>query len=533
MKTLYNEDIWEAFCKRTEEDYTPKTYPHFDPIFNFQENKSSLKNLVSDPTLSKVARHDFLPFVKILQKTPRYKWQDEDSHPDGGEYDLETKIRPISFASHLDTYIYSFYAFALNLIYQKYLHENGLNDVVLAYRSDMEGKCNIQFAKEAFDEVKRKFIQDDKCAVISLDIKGYFDNIQHKKLKEMWVKVIGEADLPEDQYHIFRSLTKYSYVNLTSFLKSFNINLNKIRRKYKKSRRNGVTPKYEYNSLLDLIPSSLAGATFKDKMKLLRERLLITENSHFDEIKKKRVLKDKGIPQGSAMSAVLSNIYLLEFDRDIYEKGKAEGFIYRRYCDDLLIICNPDKVNEIKDYLMNKIHKEYFLTIQDEKTDVVDFKKSKKGKIRSFRRTYDKTSKSFIETTNDEINFKNLQYLGFEFSGQQYYIRPSSLSRYFRKMKARVFKAVSMAYGKNSKANIIFKRELYNRYSHLGEQNFILYALNASKEYYFNSKGEKKDGFNSPAIRKQISSHMRILKQEIEKTSGQRAKLKGVSIVMK
>jgi hypothetical protein len=29
-----------------------------------------------------------------------------------------------------------------------------LNEVVLAYRSDLAGKCNIQFAKETFDEVR-------------------------------------------------------------------------------------------------------------------------------------------------------------------------------------------------------------------------------------------------------------------------------------------------------------------------------------------------------------------------------------------
>jgi RNA-directed DNA polymerase len=533
MKTLYTESIWEAYCKKTEEDYHSKTYPHFDPIFNFEKNKNTLKKIVSDPTLSKVARHDFLPFVKILQKTPRYKLQINDADPDGGEYDLETKIRPISFASHLDTYLYSFYAFALNSIYQKYLHDNGLNEVVLAYRSDMAGKCNIQFAKETFDEVRNMFIQEGNCAVIALDIKGYFDNIQHKKLKEMWSRVIGEDDLPKDQYHIYRSLTKYSYINLTSFLKAFNINLNKIRRKYNKSIRVGEIPKHEYNSLLDLVPDSHAGATLKDKMKLLRQRLLITENSHFDEKSKKRVLKEKGIPQGSAMSAVLSNIYLLEFDHEVCKKGAVEGFIYRRYCDDLLIICKPEMVNDIKSFLIDKIRSEFYLTIQEEKTDVIDFKKAKNGKTRSFRRTYDKTTNCFLETTNDEKNYKNSQYLGFEYNGQQFYLRSSSLSRYFRKMKARILKTVGMAYSRNSKADVIFKKELFKRYSHLGDQNFILYALNASKEYYINLKGERKVGFNSPSIRRQISAHMRILKQEIEKTSGQRAKKKGLSTILK
>lgn len=527
MKTLYNESSWDAFCNRIEDDYRIKSYPHFDPLFNFVKDKNKIKELVSDPTHARVAGHDFLPFVKILQKTPRFKWQNDEKHPDGGEYDLESKIRPISFASHFDTYIYSFYAFALNEIYQEYIKKTGFEEVVLAYRNDLGGKCNIQFAKEAFDEVKKRFTSDGSCSVIALDIKGYFDNIQHKKLKEMWLRVIDETELPSDQYHVFRSLTKYSYINLASFQKQFNINLGKIKQKQKKKLKRGENPAYQFNSLLDLIPDKLGVQNFKEKMNLLRERGIVSQNSEFDSLRK-RVLKKSGIPQGSAMSAVLSNIYLASFDQEIYEKGIREGFVYRRYCDDLLIICNPAKVNELKDFLMSKIKSDCFLTIQDKKTDVIDFKPNKNGIIRAFRRKYDEKKLEFLESTIEEKNYKNIQYLGFEFNGQNYYIRPASLSRFFRKMKARIVKTVGMAYGKNSKANVIFKKQLYERYSHLGERNFISYAHNAASEYYVNSKKESKPGFNSPSIKKQISAHMRILNQEIEKTSGQRAMKKGV-----
>ena len=50
----------------------------------------------------------------------------------------------------------------------------------------------------------------------------------------MLCKIIGEDDLPLDLYKVFRSLTKYSYINYTSFLKHFNINLRKFEKEQKK-----------------------------------------------------------------------------------------------------------------------------------------------------------------------------------------------------------------------------------------------------------------------------------------------------------
>jgi hypothetical protein len=527
MKTLYTKTIWDAYCEKIEDDFQLKTYPQFDPYFNFKKDKDRLHAIVSDLTYKKVNSHDFIPFLKILQKTPRYKYQVGED-----DFDLETKIRPISFASHFDTYLYGFYSFALNLHYQEYIKKNGFKDVVLAYRTDQGGKCNIQFAKETFNLIKDKFTKEGECSVIALDIKGYFDHINHKKLKEMWCKIIDEPDLPPDQYKIFRSLTKYSYVNYSSFLKHFNINLKKIQKQQEKKYKGTKRIPKGYQSLFDLIPSSIAGASFFDKMELLRKRKLITINSEVENsTKKRRILKNSGIPQGSAMSALLSNIYLAEFDKEIFTKGQSEGFVYRRYCDDLLVICKPQQVNDLKNYLMKLIDKEYKLTIQDKKTDVVDFKLTTKNVIRSFRRKFSEEAKTFNPLPNDDKNFKNLQYLGFEFNGQNIYIRPGSLSRYFRKMKARLVKTISMAYSANSKSNTISKQQIFSRYSHLGKRNFITYALNASKKFYKNSAGDKKEGMDSLSIKRQVSAHMRIIKQEIEKTSKQRALQKGATTI--
>ncbi len=503
--SLYTDEIWNRFSEKfgsSAEDFELKTYPQFDPYFNFPENKIVLQQLLKDEKLLGVAQHPFLPFVKILTKTPRYRWQEDD-----GEYMLETKIRPIAFASHFDTYIYAYYSFALTLKYQEYIRKHEFQDCVLAYRSDLDGKCNIQFAKEVFDAIKNKIKNKKSCSVIALDITGYFDNIDHGKLKEKWCKILNLPELPVDQYKVFRSLTNYAYVNKDSILRHFNIDLKQLKKE-----------DIRWQTLLDLIPDEIAGPTFKQKFKLLKERKLIMTNM---PKKHKGILQHKGIPQGSAMSALLSNIYLIDFDKWLWDLSQKLDFTYKRYCDDLIVICDTDLVDEINRKILAEISN-YKLTIQEKKTELIEFLPNSKGKIRAFNRREIIKYGSKINASNEQKFYKNLQYLGFEFNGQNVYIRPGSLSRYFRKMKGRIIKTVMMSYSDKSGFNKIKRRQIYFRYSHFGTRNFITYAKNAAKEFYKNGEGLLRSGMNSSSIKRQIASHVDIIEKEIRSKSNQR-----------
>jgi hypothetical protein len=503
QQSLFTEELWVNFLKKIGEtpvSFELKTYPQLDPYFNFLRYSSEIKSLVSDSSLSGISEHPFLPFVKILTKTPRYKWQESEK-----SYGLETKIRPIAFASHFDSYIYAFYSFALTEAYQDYIKLKGFDECVLAYRSDLDGKCNIQFAKEAFDAVKEKLNNGKEASAIALDITGYFDNIDHFTLKEKWCKILDEDELPKDQYKVFRSLTKYSYINRNSLLRHFDINLKHVS---------------EWNSLLDLIPDSIAGASFKEKFDLLRrEKLLVTN------LPKKLSSGDlsyRGIPQGSPMSAVLSNIYLIDFDEKMYLLSKKLNFTYRRYCDDILIVCDPNDVNFINDEILKEIGN-YSLVIQPKKTELISFRETLSGKIRGFNQKKINDLNPTINTETEKRFFKNLQYLGFEFNGENIYIRPGSLSRYFRKMKGRIIKSIMMAYSDKSKRDKILKKQIFERYSHFGKRNFLSYAIKSSKKSYYSKSAKKfRPGMDSPSIRRQLSAHFAILENEIKSKSNQR-----------
>lgn len=504
-ESIYSEAKWEAYAAKIAQNNKLKSYKHFDPIFEFKDRSDLIKKMVSDPTLERIAQFSFSPLVKILTKTPRYKY---DENVDA--YGLETKIRPISFAAHLDAYIYGFYAFVLTDAYQDYIKKSGFASCVLAYRSDLNGDSNIQFAKKAFDTVKEMYTKYGKCSAIALDISGYFDAIDHQILKSKWCDVLGVSQLPRDQYKIFRSLTNYAYVGKANFLKHFNIKVSRAKK---------------WKTLLNLIPDSINGASFQDKMDLLRKEQLIIKNK--PKISADGTVSYRGIPQGSPMSSVLSNMYLIDFDRWLHNLSLLMDFKYFRYCDDLLIVCKSENVRYLVDEVVRVIKDEFDLIIQTKKSEIVEFRENSSGVIRSF--DINKPGGRKTDKATEQQFYKNLQYLGFEYNGKSIYIRSGSLSRYFRKAKASIVKTMMMAYGKKSTRPKVGRKKLYIKYSHFGRRNFISYAHNAAKKEYSNYKGIKREGLDSVSIKRQLSAHFSFLEREILKTSEQFADNLGVT----
>ena len=64
------------------------------------------------------------------------------------------------------------------------------------------------------------------CHVLAYDISGFFDNLDHAILKQNWSVVLGGGPLPKDHYHVYRSLTKYSYIDRNVLFKNLGISIN-------------------------------------------------------------------------------------------------------------------------------------------------------------------------------------------------------------------------------------------------------------------------------------------------------------------
>lgn len=406
-----------------------RKYLHFDRFIDFEKNQSKIIKALSNSKT--IEEHSFYPFIKTAVETPRYKPRTDENGKKTRV--IESKIRPIAYASHFDALIYSWYSTILTKEYEDQLDKWEIRDCVLAYLET--GKSNIDYSFEIFNYISKL----PRCAAIAIDISSFFDNLDHEILKSMWIKTIKETRLPEAHFNIYKSLTNYSTVSKSVLDDIFAYKLPSNRYcspdEFRKYVRQGK--QIEKNANVNLIPTS------------------------------PRYRKQCGIPQGSPISSVLSNIYMIDFDIKMNKFAKDNKAIYRRYCDDIIVICEIDKVQLFQNELLELALKNE-LTINPSKTEITYFSKET-NKLRGYQ-------EPSFET------FRNLQYLGFEFNGENIYIRASSISRYKRRIANEIRECLKAANGNNSISNIVFKKKLLKRFSSIGKRNFISYAIRAAND---------------------------------------------------
>ena len=396
--------------------YRQRRYLHFDEPMGFFKAKA----LVENPDA--VAKHAFWPLISYEIETSKIK---ED--PVTGILVEKLKKRGISYAAHSDSHILSYYCAQITNIYEQVVVKQGLNDSILAFRS--LGKNNIDFAKRAFDEIRRQ----GNCTAIAFDISKFFDTLDHGLLKNAWKKLLGLDNLPLDHFAVFKGLTKFSTVNRDKLLSALNISTHNPR---SGGRRRLCQPE-----------------EFRSKV---RGGDLVKKN-----------IEKKGIPQGTAISALLSNVYMLEFDLAAQKKVNEVGGSYFRYCDDMLFIVPSACEAYIKSFAEEKIQ-EIFLEVNPDKTDICVF--------------------SRMSDCGCLSASKSLQYLGFLFDGQRILIRSAAFAKFSNRMRRGVSLAKQTMRSRNEaralkglKERELFLKKIYSRYSHLGQRNFLRYGYRAAQ----------------------------------------------------
>lgn len=305
--------------------------------------------------------------------------------------------------------------------YEDFLRRENLSDSIIAYRKFPEKKCNIHFAVESFKEIGL----NDNNVAIGFDIEGFFDNLDHKLLKEQWSNLLDSKRLPDDHYAIFKSVTKFSYANRGEIYSIL-----------------GISQRYRPK-----ITRLCSPIDFRKKI-----APIVKVNS-----------QTKGIIQGSPISALLSNIYMIPFDIDIQRKCQELDAIYRRYSDDILIICNSEKRKELESLVKEKIQ-ERKLTINDTKTVC-----------------------SIFSSTNRGLQAdRPFQYLGFIYDGQRILIRSQTLGKFYRRMKQSVRnaeRAAKAAYKRGGRRKL-YRHQLFKQYTKLGPKKNDRDDLKMSFPYY-------------------------------------------------
>ncbi|XHC27253.1 MAG: reverse transcriptase domain-containing protein [Phycisphaerales bacterium] len=195
-----------------------------------------------------------------------------------------------------------------------------------------------------------------------------------------------------------------------------------------------------------------------------------------------------GVPQGSPISSVLSNVYMLDVDRHMSRLASEHSGLYLRYSDDILLCCRPEKTSLLSHELESSM-KNAKLTLHDGlgKRSVSVFSKNSQGSLSADR---------------------PLQYLGFSFDGRVVRIRSQTVAKFLRRMKraARREQYIAAKYTPDGEDVRVRRKRLYEQYSHIGSRkNFVNgYARAASKEFACN------------AIREQIKPHWKELHAAIE-----------------
>ncbi len=385
-----------------------RRYLHFDPGVTRAEATA----LVTAP--ERVARHSFYPFIRYSLSALRVRREGERLVP-------IRKERPITYAAHLDSHLYSYYAEQLGERYEAELQRRGLSGSVRAFRR--LGQTPVDTVAQIFNQIRQR----SECIVLVSDIRQFFDRIDHLRLKQAWAALLGVAQLPPDHYAIYRSITRYSWVDREAL--------------------HAVLPPVagDHRRLCD-------AATFRQ---VVRKGGLIQRQS-----------ETYGIPQGMALGNLLSNLYLLAFDTVMQQWVAAQGGEYYRYCDDLLLILPPEAgaagVEQIREALTAEQ-----LAIHEDKTQQAIFY-MRQGVLTSDR---------------------PLDYLGLSWNGQGFLIRSSTFHRAQVRMRRGVAQAKRswqrhrrQAQQHDRPAPPLYRQSLYRRYSHLGRRSFVRYALNAAQK---------------------------------------------------
>lgn len=409
-----------------------KGYLHLSPSLRLGEDwVRYYQNITNRKYIEKYA---FYPLIHTILKDRKYKKGDSEKHKHSGDRrhchflrdtnkpEKSHKLRPLHYASHMDALVYGYYKEILNDLYEKKLKENELLDSsVNAYRKipiskeNQKGKSTIHFAKEAFDEIKIRGKEDEVC-VLTFDLKNFFPSLNHQFLKQKWKWLLGVDELPKDHYNVFKACTKFRYVLLDDL---------RIQKKNKKGRRLG----FDEAKLAKIRKEKGFKCFFESNeefRKTIKEGKLRVYSNPFYSKEKKNI----GIPQGLPISALLANLYLYDFDLKIINNLVIEkGAYYKRYSDDIVIICKPNQSEFIEKYIYDLVE-ESKVQISKNKTEKFIFRNIVYSPKHNEKRL---TSFKVNKVTNEEKETP-LLYLGFEFRGYKTVIKSANLSSYYRKI---------------------------------------------------------------------------------------------------
>jgi hypothetical protein len=174
---------------------------------------------------------------------------------------------------------------------------------------------------------------------------------------------------------------------------------------------------------------------------------------------------------------------------------------------------------EIKEKISNIIYKEikkFKLEIQPIKTQIFEFKRINNKLI---------CGQEFENIVNWN---KNFIYLGFEFNGENVFLKSASLSNYYRKMKRTIRRAKHFSKNTFSKnKGIIFKRRILKKFTYKGAKRIRKYLWDDKEKKFLKTNSYNWGNFLSYAykasdimiknkIKQQTKRHWNIINKHLK-----------------
>jgi RNA-directed DNA polymerase len=367
----------------------------------------SFAEQVQEPAF--VARHAFSPLIHFIKKSKRYKRAQKQT---------AWKERDIMFASHRDACIFSYYSAQLDTALEAAYLRDELDANVIAYRK--LGKGNDTFSADAY----RYAVAHAPSIILAFDVTDFFGSLDHKLLKRRLKAKLEAVELPAGWYQVFKAVTRYHYIP-SEALKADEV----------------FGPRYKIRG-----PQPIATIA-----EVKSRGIKIHSPTH----------PGRGIPQGTPISATMSNLYLYDFDLQMLRYAREIGAFYRRYSDDILFICPQESAADAE----GKIRE---LLVQDKLTI-----------------SEAKTEKTLFDPASEEGRKHAAQYLGFAFSPAGAMIRASSVSRRWRKMRGAIKRKRRAANAVQADGGTfkLSTRKLRQQFSPTGGRNFSSYARRAAATF--------------------------------------------------
>ncbi|MEO6618856.1 MAG: reverse transcriptase domain-containing protein [Dyadobacter sp.] len=496
---------------------------HLTRQINVGKERAEVLGKVSNPVF--VQKHAFFPLIHTNIKVRRFKiaeGRDVRSHSFAGK--SHSKLRPLHYATHIDSMIFGYYGEQIQKAYLQELESTEyLCDCVTAYRRIENGaksksyKSTIHFAHEVFEEIRKR--SEDHCWVLKFDIEKFFSSMDHKLLRQAWMQIFGYTTLPQDHYNVFKATTQFHYIlrdDLRVRKGSFGFRSGFDEKNLAEIRKDNVSAFFDS-------PTSFRKAVKDGRFKIYKNQFINSTG------------KVVGIPQGLPISATLANLYLLKFDKDIVDEIVVKrGGYYRRYSDDIIIICNDVDKEFILKYIENALKSDSKVEISKDKTEqfffttIIQADSSRKVTCNLFK-------------DGAWLSDRALTYLGFEFYGYKTLIKSANLSKFYRRLilavKSRSKRAALAAEKNPVSPNALFKRRLYKLYTNINldkiktRRRFKILTYNRYGRFVYSGKQleeEFKSNYftyvkrasqimNEPKILNQVRRHRTIFDQAVKK----------------